>query len=312
MPSRFRKHCSVSLVTLLLLVPFDALARAQSDNASHAGFAKSLKHVEVNGADIPYVEKGRGKRVVLVHGALDDVRVWGSVVDTLAAKYRVIAYSMRGHFPNTWDVDGPDYTAEMHAEDLMGFLKAIKAGRVVLVGHAFGGRVAAIVASKRPDMVAGFVAAEPAILSILEGTPAESAVRTQASAVMAAVMEGVKAGDRVAACRAFVDSVNGPGTFDALPEEQRRQLTDNASTLMPMLAYMQQGRFDCADAKRISCPVLLVHGESTQEIWRTIVGKLAECLPLDVTVIIQGTGHRVVTGTPDAFGRTVMEFLDRL
>jgi non-heme chloroperoxidase len=271
-----------------------------------------LKHVDANGADIAYVEKGRGKTVVLVHGELGDLREWGPLVDALAAKYRVVAYSRRGHFPNKWDVDGPDYTAEQHAEDLMAFLKAIKAGRIVLVGNSYGGRVAAIVAAKRPDMVAGMVLAEPPITSILEGTPDADAARQQTVRVLSAVVDGVKVGDATAACRAFVDGVSGEGTFDRLPTERRQQMVDNASTLMPMLSYSQQGRFVCDDAKRIECPVALVSGESTPALWKSVAAKLGECFPSDFAGIVRGSGHLLVVENPDAFGRTVTEFLASL
>jgi pimeloyl-ACP methyl ester carboxylesterase len=272
-------------------------------------YAKAAKRVSVNGTDIAYVEKGRGEPVVLVHGDLGDLRVWGPLVDALAAKYRVLAYSRRGHFPSVWDADGPEYTAEQHVEDLMALLKALKVGRAHLVGHGYGARIATIVASRRPEMVRSLVAAEPTLVSLLEDGPSSDAARLQSAGVVAGVAAGLRGRDAAAACRAFVDAEAGEGTFDALPGERRRQLEDNVSTLLPTLAYYGQGAFGCEDAKRVVCPTLLVHGERSRPRHEAIVAGLAECTPADVVVELPSADHVSLAGNPDAFVRAVAEFL---
>jgi len=280
---------------------------AQAD--MRADFAKSVKHVAVNGTDIAYLEKGSGKPVVLVHDALADLRIWDPVVETLAARNRVIAYSLRGHFPNTWNVDDPEYTTDLHATDLMALLKTIKAGRVSFVGHGLGGRIAAIVAAQRSDMVRGVVLAEPTIASLLVDSPLLDEADKQSIALDSSVMQAMMKADVSAACRAFVDAQCGVGAYDALDASWKRQLADNVSTLMPMLAYTKRGEFRCEDVKRITSPTLVLYGESTLERWQAVASKLSECLPTDVVAKIPGAGHRVNTDNPGAFGRSVAEFL---
>src|SRR5215471_17925157 len=99
--------------------------------------AADTKQVEVNGTLLTYVEQGQGVPVVLVHGVLGDYRTWSGEMDAFATRYRVIAYSLRHHYPNTW-TEGP-YSYQTHIADLVGLLHALKLEHVHLIGHSYGG-----------------------------------------------------------------------------------------------------------------------------------------------------------------------------
>jgi pimeloyl-ACP methyl ester carboxylesterase len=71
------------------------------------------KRIEINGAELHYVEQGQGDSVVFVHGGLGDFRTWLPQVASFSGRYHAIAYSRRAHYPNAWPAD---YTrADMHA-----------------------------------------------------------------------------------------------------------------------------------------------------------------------------------------------------
>jgi len=57
---------------------------------------KTDKFVTVYGAKIHYVEAGSGAPLILIHGLADNVAVWDSVIPSLAAKFRVIAFDQIG------------------------------------------------------------------------------------------------------------------------------------------------------------------------------------------------------------------------
>jgi pimeloyl-ACP methyl ester carboxylesterase len=218
-----------SFLATLLAVAAPAVCGAQDRRAPSTAYATAVKHVTVNDLDVAYVEKGRGDTVILVHGALGDLRAWGPLFDALAAKNRVVAYSMRGHFPSSWDADGPDYTAEQHGHDLMAVLKALKVGRVHLVGYGFGGRVAAGVAAYRSDMVRSLVVLEPALYSLLGDGPEDAAARQLIATATTGVAQAFARRDMTSACRAYVDATSGAGTYEALDAAERARLEDNVS-----------------------------------------------------------------------------------
>ena len=74
---------------------------------------EGVKSVEVNGYDMAYWEFGSGPPVVLVHGSVNDYRVWNSQVTEFSKKYHVIALSLRHYFPEMWDGHGDDYSIEL-------------------------------------------------------------------------------------------------------------------------------------------------------------------------------------------------------
>ena len=80
----------------------------------------------MHGAEVSYVESGRGDPVVLVHGGLQDYRLWKDHIAAFAKHYRVIAYSGRNHFPNPVSAEGtPDAAGDLHGEDLAGLIAAL-------------------------------------------------------------------------------------------------------------------------------------------------------------------------------------------
>jgi pimeloyl-ACP methyl ester carboxylesterase len=89
--------------------------------------------------EINYKTAGQGDYVFLLHGWGANIDLFKGLMEVLSARYTVVAADMPGFGgtaepPGPWNVD--DYT------DLMiEFIAGFKPGRVILLGHSFGGRV---------------------------------------------------------------------------------------------------------------------------------------------------------------------------
>ncbi|HEX8919928.1 MAG TPA: alpha/beta hydrolase, partial [Pyrinomonadaceae bacterium] len=116
-----------------------------------------VKYADVNGARLAYDESGTGQPVVFIHGALGDYRTWLPQSISLSKYYRIITYSRRYHHPNEWDGDGADYSHELHTADLAAFIRFLDLGPVHVIGHAYGGSLAALLAMKHPELVGTIV-----------------------------------------------------------------------------------------------------------------------------------------------------------
>ena len=120
-----------------------------------------MQTLPVNGYDMAYLEIGRGRPLVCVHGTLGDFRTWSAVMGPLSKKHRVIAVSLRHFFPEHWDGVGNDYLMSQHVADMIGFLERLGDGPVDLIGHSRGGHISFRVAQQRPDLLRRLVLAEP-------------------------------------------------------------------------------------------------------------------------------------------------------
>lgn len=100
---------------------------------------------------------GSGPPVLVLHGLLGSLDNWQPVSRRLADAFTVFALDLRnhGHSP---------HSAEMSLETLAGdveeFARDHGLGRVHLLGHSFGGRVAMHLALHRPEAVESLVVAD--------------------------------------------------------------------------------------------------------------------------------------------------------
>lgn len=99
-------------------------------------------------------ESGAGDvLVVFVHGVLDKGRSFSRVADFLSPACRVLWYDRRGYGASA-DAPGAPVDVDVHIEDLVAVLDR---RRAVVVGHSFGGVIAAGAALRAPESVEALV-----------------------------------------------------------------------------------------------------------------------------------------------------------
>jgi pimeloyl-ACP methyl ester carboxylesterase len=111
---------------------------------------------------------------VLLHGLASQRRFWNLVAARLAG-LPVLALDQRGH----GDSDRPDgpYDGSTCAADLATAMDALGWSRAVVVGHSWGGSVAATFAAEHPERTLALVAIDGGFAGITATTPQERAER---------------------------------------------------------------------------------------------------------------------------------------
>ena len=267
-----------------------------------------MLHHRVNGYDMAYLEVGNGSPLVCVHGSLCDFRIWSCVLGPLSRRRRVITPSMRHFFPEHWNGIGADYTMAQHVADMIGFIEALGVGRIDLMGHSRGGHIAFRVAQQRPDLLRHVVLAEPGgdlDASLAPTVSASPAMRAMATAAA----DRIAAGDVDGGLASFIDTIDGEGTWRALPGYERQQFRDNAYTLVGQVNEQRQP-FSRADAESIRVPTLLVGGEKTRGSLPVVLRALAAHVPGARVEIIPRAMHFMFGQEPERFCEVVLAFLE--
>jgi pimeloyl-ACP methyl ester carboxylesterase len=272
-----------------------------------------VKTLKVNDVELAYVEDGKGDTVVFVHGALGDWRYWESLRPLIAAKYHYVSLSRRYHYPNPWPDDGRNDSMGQHVEDVAAFIRALKVGKVHLVGNSGGGVVAAHVALKYPDLLRSVVLGEPALVPPVsaEGRAALEADQKNREEIQPAIQAAMKAGDLRQATMLMYDLIviGKQGAFEQLPPEQQQRRLDNAKTL-GMRARAGPLPVTCDQLGGLSVPALVVRGENTRAIRRYFNDALLSCLPSTMTsAVIPGGHHSWHQANPEASAKAILAFI---
>lgn len=271
-----------------------------------------MKVVNLRGIELSYIEKGTGTPLVLIHGSLNDYRSWKFQIGPFAARYRVVAYSRRNHFPNRWTEYPASYSVGTERDDLVGLIEALGLETPVhLVGSSYGAFIAALVGRDYQKVVRSAVLGEPPILSLLAGDPASSQSYSASEKKFAEmVLIPLRNGDYKAAARGFIDSNMGDGAFDRLPAGTRKMMLQNSRSLAAELPTPERDSFTKEDAKRISAPTLLVEGQRSPPNFQTIISILAQSMPNATVSKIRHSSHVPYSTNPARYNRAVLDFLD--
>ena len=102
---------------------------------------------------VTFLDKGKGKVVVLLHGFLGSHKIWEQTTNNLAKSYRVIAIDLPGH-GNT-NCFGYAHSMDLMAKCVKAVLDSLKIKRYVIIGHSMGGYVGLAFADLFPDNLRG-------------------------------------------------------------------------------------------------------------------------------------------------------------
>jgi len=286
-------------------------------SAQEAAGQTSLKKVRVNGAQLHYIDEGKGVPVVFVHGGLEDYRAWQPQMEAFSQRYRTIAYSRRHNYPNLRIAPGTHYSAIVDADDLAALIRNLKLAPAHIVGVSYGAYTALFLAVRHPALVRSLVLSEPPVLRWLPEVEGGKALFTDfMSKVWEPAARGFREGDE-AGVKAAINGFGEIGysgsvekmTFATLPPEVRSRLLENALEWRALT--MSKEAFPVlpvAAVKRIRLPTLLLSGQRSLALHGVIDTQLAALLAQVERIIVANATHEMWNEYPEECRNAAIAF----
>lgn len=111
--------------------------------------------VKVNGLVTHYYESGQGEPLIIIHGGSEGASAWKSNIAALSKQFHVYAPDLPGFGLSITDLDS--YSTPRVAEFVKQFTEALGLETFNLMGHSFGGGIAAHLALNYPEKVSKLV-----------------------------------------------------------------------------------------------------------------------------------------------------------
>jgi len=224
-------------------------------------------------------------RVILLHSALGDSRLWKRQVPALEREHHVLAPDLPGWGDNPMPAE-PYSFVDFVAELLPG----------VLVGNSFGGAIALRTALAHQDRVERLVL-------VGSGLPAwdwTEEMRTH----FAAEEEVFEAGDLDGAAELNMEFWVKPEHRDEVRPQQRRALDLQSAHEEPELLWPE-----LLPLSSLELPTLVVVGADDHADFQAIAQHLAEQIQDAELVVVPGAGHLVGVDQPEELNALLLEFL---
>jgi pimeloyl-ACP methyl ester carboxylesterase len=104
---------------------------------------------------ISYSDTGKGTAVILLHGFLENQKMWQDLVPELSKRNRVITIDLLGH--GETECLGYVHSMEENAEVVKAVLSKLRIRKAIFVGHSMGGYVTLAFAELFPEKMKGLV-----------------------------------------------------------------------------------------------------------------------------------------------------------
>lgn len=238
------------------------------------------------------------RAIVFINSLGTDLRIWDEVIDSLASEQTVLAYDKSGHGLS----EGGAVSMEDFAADLASLMDALELKGALVCGVSVGGMIAQVLASTRPDLVAGLVLSNTGYRigtaqSWSERVAAldEAGIEPMANGILERWFSPIfrqLAPDKVAGYRAMLTRTPLAG-------------------YRTVCAAIRDADLE-ASTRRLKCPTLCIAGADDLATPPDVVAALASAIPGGRCTLYSAVGHLPCIEAPALLASDILKHLETL
>jgi len=252
------------------------------------------------GVDISWREQGEGPPVLMLHGVGSALDSFDIIAASLATRYRVLRYDLRGH-GDSGKPPGP-YSLSDFVNDAIDLLDARGIQRAQLIGFSFGAMIAQAVAIEHPDRVDRLVL----VSSVAARTAQESErMRQRASALE----EGGPSNILEAALERWFTPEFRARHPEVVDKRVQRAMQNDPVGYVAAYRVFAESDID-EPLSRIQAPTLVMTGEHDVGSSPRMARLIHERVKGSQLEILAGLRHNVIAEAPELITGLVLGFFE--
>lgn len=258
-----------------------------------------------DGRTVSYREQGQGPTVVMLHGWGMSSAVFQSLMQPLAASFRILAPDLRGHGRSD---PGPGYQLDQLVSDVDEWLGIVGAEDIYLLGWSLGGMVSLKLVERLGTRVKKLV--------LMSSTPCfvqrDSWLSGQPAAQVKILARQFSRDPHKTLETFFRQQFTGEDIDDVTFLDHKREILDacpypNKDAALGCLDTLRNT--DLVGCKCQNIPSLVLHGECDSVIPSSAGRYLAQHLPDSHYVQLDRVGHAPLISQPDYCAMVIKDFL---
>ena len=252
-----------------------------------------MKKIVINGQLISYLEDLRGKEgtpLLFLHGWRVDSSIWNKTIELMRENgidNNIYALDFPGFGGSP--VPAKDYNISDYAQIVEEFIKKLDLGKVIMVGHSFGGRVGIKLSAMYPELVAKLILVDSAGLVTEKG-------KKSAMQLGAKILKPFFANKFMQPLRKKIYKAIGSEDYLATPELQNIYVNVTGEDLTPYLS-------------QISALTLLIWGAKDKDTPLEFAKIINEKIKNSKLIVYPNAGHFSFSDNPAEFARKIKEFI---
>lgn len=273
------------------------------DRVKH-GYAKN------NRVKIHYVTLGEGPLMVMIHGFPDFWYTWRHQMERLSDQFQVVAVDLRGYNESDKPKGVENYAMPLLVSDIIAVIRHLSRGKVIVVGHDWGGSIAWNLAMKAPNWVEKLIICNlPHPRGLMRELANNPEQRSNSQYARNFQKEG--AHENLTA-ENLADLVSGPEArqkyIEAFNKSDFEAMLNYYKANYPREPYVETS----SPVITVKCPVLMIHGLKDQFLLPGALNDTWKWIEKDLTLVtIPNANHFVQQDAADLVTRTMRMWLNR-